>query len=138
MNLSSRRVILSQTIKFRLFQTEKKFADDNSDFDENGRQFSKRVENTVRKGEIARNEQFLLFPKCFQKICTEDTTKQGLYWKGLNYSHGTLGSEYIFFRGSSICKIGMHVLCNLILIYNVLKRAMNRTQHINAKVNRIM
>ena len=27
----------------------------------------KRVENTVRKGEIARNEQFLLFPQCFQK-----------------------------------------------------------------------
>ena len=24
------------------------------------------VENTVGKGEIARNEQFLLFPQCFQ------------------------------------------------------------------------
>ena len=27
----------------------------------------KQVENTVGKGEIARSEQFLLFPKCFQK-----------------------------------------------------------------------
>ena len=27
----------------------------------------KRVENTVGKGEIARYEQFLLFPQCFQK-----------------------------------------------------------------------
>ena len=36
---------LSQTTKFRLFQTEK-FADDNFNFDENGRRFSKRVENT--------------------------------------------------------------------------------------------
>ena len=39
----------------------KEFAD-NFNFDENGRKFSKRVENTVGKGEIARNEQFLLFP----------------------------------------------------------------------------
>ena len=32
----------------------------------------KRVENTVGKGEIARYEQFLLFPQCFQKACTVD------------------------------------------------------------------
>ena len=25
--------------------------------------------NTMGKGEIARNEQFLLFPQCFQLIC---------------------------------------------------------------------
>ena len=31
------------------------------------------VENSVGKGEIARNEQFLLFPQCFQKNCTADT-----------------------------------------------------------------
>ena len=30
---------------------------------------SKLVENTVGKGEIARYEQFLLFPQCFQKAC---------------------------------------------------------------------
>ena len=44
----------------------KKFADDSFRFNENGRMFSKWVENTVRKGEIARYEQFLLFPQCFQ------------------------------------------------------------------------
>ena len=54
---------------FGLFQTKKKFADDNFKFDENGRQLSKRVENTVGKGEIARYEQFHLFPQCFQKVC---------------------------------------------------------------------
>ena len=47
----------------------KEFADDNFKFDENGRKLSKRVENTVGKGEIARYEQFLLFPHCFQKAC---------------------------------------------------------------------
>ena len=51
----------------------KEFADDYSMFDENGRKFSKRVENTVGNGEIARYEQFLLFPQCFQKTCTVDT-----------------------------------------------------------------
>ena len=43
----------------------KEFADDNFEFDENGRKFSKRVAHTVEKGEIARYEQFLLFPQCF-------------------------------------------------------------------------
>ena len=51
----------------------KEFADYNFKFDENGRNFSKQVENTEGIGEIARNEQFLLFPQCFQKTCTEDT-----------------------------------------------------------------
>ena len=34
---------------------------------------AKRVENTVGKGEIARYEQFLLFPQCFQKTCIGNT-----------------------------------------------------------------
>ena len=46
---------LSQTANFRLFQKKKKneFADHNFEFDENSRKVSKRVENTVGKGEIA-------------------------------------------------------------------------------------
>ena len=51
----------------------KEFASDNFIFDESGRMFSKQVENTVGKGEIARHEQFLLFPQCFQKTKTADT-----------------------------------------------------------------
>ena len=51
----------------------KEYADDNCKFDENGRKFSKRVGNTVGKGEIARYEQFLLFPQCFQITSTADT-----------------------------------------------------------------
>ena len=51
----------------------KVFADDNFKFGGNGRNFSKRVENTVGIGEIARYEQFLLFPRCFQKACSTDT-----------------------------------------------------------------
>ena len=51
----------------------KEFADDNFKMDENGRNFSKRVENTLVKREIGRNEHFLLFQQCFQKACTADT-----------------------------------------------------------------
>ena len=36
------------------FSKLKQFVDNNFKFDENGRKFSKRVENTVGKGEIAR------------------------------------------------------------------------------------
>ena len=60
------QLTLSQTTNFRLNE----LADVNFKFDENGRKFSKWVENTVRKGEIARYEQFLLFPQCFQQTCT--------------------------------------------------------------------
>ena len=51
----------------------KDFADDNLKSDENGRKFSKRVENIVGKGEIACYEQFLLFSQCFQKTFSADT-----------------------------------------------------------------
>ena len=80
---------LSQTTNFRLFQPEKQFVDDNFKLVENCRKISKQVENTVEntgrkhcrkqventvgKGEIARYEQFLLFPQCFEKTCTADT-----------------------------------------------------------------
>ena len=57
------------------------FADDNFKFDENGRKLSKRVENTVRKGEIACYEQFLLFPQCFQKACFPGASKGVIVWK---------------------------------------------------------
>ena len=51
----------------------KELVDDNFKFDENGRKFSKWVQNTVGKKEIARYEQFLLFPHGFQKTRTADT-----------------------------------------------------------------
>ena len=51
----------------------KDVAEENFNFDENGREFSISGENTVGKGEIAHNEQFLLFPQCFLKTCTADT-----------------------------------------------------------------
>ena len=50
----------------------KEFAGDNFKVDENGRESTKRVENTVGRGEIGLYEQFLFFPQCFQKTCSKD------------------------------------------------------------------
>ena len=44
-------------------------------FEEIGRKLSKQVENIVGKGEIARYEQFLLFPQCFQNACFPGASK---------------------------------------------------------------
>ena len=54
----------------------KEFADD-----ENGRKLSKQVENTVGKGEIPRNEQFPLFPQCFQKACFPEASNGVIVWE---------------------------------------------------------
>ena len=58
--------------------------------------FSKRVENTVGKGEIARYEQFLLFPQCFQKACFPGASKGVIVWewvKGNILDQPTIFSE---------------------------------------------
>ena len=62
----------------------KEFADHNIRFDENGRKLSKQIENTVGKGEIARYEQFLLFPQCFQKACFPGASKGVIVWEWVN------------------------------------------------------
>ena len=59
----------------------KQFTDDNFKFDENGRKLSKRIENTVGRGEIACYEQFLLFPQCFQKACFPGASKGVIVWE---------------------------------------------------------
>ena len=62
----------------------KDFADDNFEVDENGRKVSKWVEDTVVKGEIARDEQFLLFPQCFQNACFPGASKCVIVWEWVN------------------------------------------------------
>ena len=45
---------------------------------------TKRVENIVGKGEIAHNEQFLLFPQCFPKVCYPGASKGVIVWEWIN------------------------------------------------------
>ena len=62
----------------------KEFADGNFEFDDNGKKFSQRVENTVGKGEIARYEQFFPLPTVFSKDLYYRHIKPGLIWKRVN------------------------------------------------------
>ena len=78
------------------------FADDNFKLNENGRKLSKRIENTVGKGEIARYEQFLLFPQCFQKACFLGASKGVIVWEWvkqyfLSISHFKFYAELEYF-----------------------------------------
>ena len=72
MKIAESSLTLSQTTNVTTSEL-KGFADDSFKFGENGRKFSKRIENTGGNGEIAHYEQFLLFPQCFQETCTADT-----------------------------------------------------------------
>ena len=64
------------------------FSDDNFEFHENGRKRSKQVEGTVGKREIARYEQFLLFPQCFQKACFPGASKGVIVWEWVKLKIG--------------------------------------------------
>ena len=78
------KVLIAQPITRRQILDSsklKEFAGDNFKFDENGRKLSIRVENTVGKGEIARYEQFLLFPQCFQKAYFPGASKGVTVWE---------------------------------------------------------
>ena len=87
-----RRAIFSYKHQFNPLPDDKilgssklrEFADDNFKLDENGRKLSKQVENIVEKGEIARYEQFLLFPQCFQKACFPEASKGVIVWEWVN------------------------------------------------------
>ena len=45
----------------------------------------------MAKGEIARNEQFLLFQQCFQKACSPGMSKGVIVWEWVN--QGTADME---------------------------------------------
>ena len=47
------------------------------------------------KGEIARYEQFLLFPQCFQKACFPGASKGVIVWEWVNTVTGDLGLTFI-------------------------------------------
>ena len=80
----------------------KELADDNSKFDENGRKLSKRVENTVWKGEIARYEQFLLFPVFSKDFYCRHVKNQGLFGKGLKERRPSR-QRFLLYRQNLFC-----------------------------------
>ena len=61
------------------------FTDDDFKLDENDSKLPKWVENTEGKGKIARYEQFLLFPQCFQKACFPGASKGVVVWEWVKH-----------------------------------------------------
>ena len=72
---------LSQTTNLESSKL-KESADNNFKFDENGIKFSEWVENTVRKEEIARYEQFLLFPQFSKDLYCRHVKTRACLGKG--------------------------------------------------------
>ena len=75
-----------QVTNFRLFQTER-VCRQQFQIWRKWQKVTKRVENTVGKGEIARYEQFLLFPQCFQKACFPGASKGVIVWEWVKEDH---------------------------------------------------
>ena len=73
---------LSQTTNFRL-PNQKEYVDENSKFDENGRKFFRRVENTVGKGKLLITSNFSFSYSVFKRLLLQTCKKKGLYGKGL-------------------------------------------------------
>ena len=54
------------------------------------------------KGEIARKEQFLLFPQCFQKTCAADAYEQGLVWERVKVVYTSRSAFTEYFKEQSL------------------------------------
>ena len=51
--------------------------------------------NTVGIGEVARYEQFLLFPQCFQKACFPGASKGVIVWEWVKIKSNTFPNDNI-------------------------------------------
>ena len=86
----------------------KQSADGNFTFHESSRKFSKRIENTVGKGEIAHYEQFLLFPQCFQILVSQGVKKVSLCGNGLICCLHLLTTKWTRLPINTQCRILTH------------------------------
>ena len=62
--------------QFWAFQIQRQIKIRCQKYEQMGIQLSDCVENIVGEGEIAPNEQFLLFPQCFRKLSVADASKR--------------------------------------------------------------
>ena len=83
----------------------KDLADHNFNFDESDRKFSKWEENAVVKGEIARYDQFLLFPQCFEKTYNTDTENPEYVWERVNIPTSALTEIIISYSDRHMAKL---------------------------------
>ena len=99
------------------------FADDNFKFDENGRMFCKRIENTVSKGDIAPYEQFFLFSNVFSKFSPKDTVSNEIIWVT------TIGLKVSFYGNPFIIKSWSQSFRRSLKFHRTCKRLMTWSIH---------
>ena len=61
------------------------------------------------KGEIARYEQFLLFPQCFQKVCFPGVSKGVIVWEWVNSLPNNKSLNWSKFKAFADDKINVNV-----------------------------
>ena len=70
-------------------------ADDNSTRDENGRKFSKQVENTVEKEQLLVTSDFSFSHSVFRRLVQLTCKNQGLFGKGLIWTSVTFRARFV-------------------------------------------
>ena len=77
------------------------------------------------KGEIARHEQFLLFPQCFQKACIPGASKGVIVWEWVKTV-----STYVFRDGQPQWGSGKDIVNRVLMSgYNHKNKMINKTLH---------
>ena len=103
----------------------KQSAEDNFEFDENTKKFSKRVEKTVGKREIARDEQFLFFPQCFQKACFSGASKGVIVWEWVN----SLPNDIFFTKLKAFADDKVNVAKMMIALFNRIENTVGKGEN---------
>ena len=65
----------------------KRFAGDNFEFDDNGRKFSRWVENTVGKGDLLVTSNFSFSKSVFKRLVLQTSKNQGLLERSSDLSN---------------------------------------------------
>ena len=68
----------------------------------------------MEKGEIARYEQFLLFPQCFQKACVPGASKGVIVWEWVNLTLDIMDLADLF---DKLCGIIHRGTCRVLCIF---------------------
>ena len=92
----------------------KGFADANSKLDENGRKFSKRIENTVEKEKLLVMSNFSFSHSVFERLVLHTRKTQGLFGNGLR----CIAVEKFVRKGEIACNKQFLLFSQFFLPYN--------------------
>ena len=82
----------------------------------------------MEKGEIARCEQFLLFPQCFQKACCPRASKGVIVWEWVNSLPHDKFLNWFRLKAIADDKINVDEKLNFVLgeVENIMEKDLNK------------